>query len=282
MLDYRRIIPLLADWSDEIVWHSGCCEDVLFFTDGKPWKMARPGRGDAAEALVQAVGGDDVNLVQQAYYNGHYGFCGGKVQHVLQADGICYSFVCSLRRHDAMVLQQSSMLTMLSVLFVNNDPARPVKTVTDKAYGRSRHIRPLHTELELRLMNAHDRAAAEEEDAKNKGPRMAVELSFNNIIRKFTHSDYFPTHRILQQGRSNWPYLRCLWDLQVLFFNLFTCAHGHGNPCNTILGVAPPSVADYLYSANNNLLIPVPVADGEDDNFGEEEPGPRLYYHIIN
>ncbi len=39
-----------------------------------------------AEALVQAVGGDDVKLVQQAYYNGHYGFCNGEVQHVLQAD----------------------------------------------------------------------------------------------------------------------------------------------------------------------------------------------------
>ncbi len=129
VLDYRRIILLLADWSDEIVWNSGCCEDVLFFTDGKQWKMARPGRGDAAEALVRAVGGDDVY--------GHYGFCSGKVQHVLQADGICYSFVCPLRRHDTMVLQQSSMLTMLSVLFVNNDPARPVKMATDKAYGRS-------------------------------------------------------------------------------------------------------------------------------------------------
>jgi hypothetical protein len=31
-------------------------------------------------------------------------------------------------------------------------------------------------------MNAADRAVAEEEDQKNKGPRMAVELSFNNII----------------------------------------------------------------------------------------------------
>jgi hypothetical protein len=170
VIDYRRIIPLLADWSDEVVWHSGCSRDVLFFTDGKPWKMARPGRGEAAQALIRAVGGDEVNLVQQAYYNGHYGFCGGKVQHVLQADGMCYSFVCPLRRHDAMVLQSSSMITMLSVLYINNDPERPVKTCTDKAYGRLRHFRPLLTDLELRLMNAGDRADAEEEDRKNKGP----------------------------------------------------------------------------------------------------------------
>jgi hypothetical protein len=148
VLDYRRIIPLLADWSDEMVFNTGCSNDVIFFTDGKPWKTARPGHGATAQALVAAAGGNDINLMQRAYYNGHYGFCGAKVQHVLQADGMCHSFICPLRRHDASVLQSSSMITMLSVLFVNNDQARPVKTVTDKAYGRTRHFRPLHTSLE--------------------------------------------------------------------------------------------------------------------------------------
>ena len=281
VLDYRRIIPLLADWSDELVYNTGCTPDVIFFTDGKPWKMTRPGRGVTAQALLAAAGGDDINLIQQAYYNGHYGFCGAKVQHVLQADGLCYSFTCPLRRHDASVLRSSSMITMLSVLYINNDLARPVKTVTDKAYGRTRHFRPLHTSLEFRMMNRQEKAAAEEEDRRNKGPRMAVELSFNNIVRKFTHTDYFASHRILQQGRSNWPYLRTLWDLQVLFYNLFTCAQGHGNPCNVILGIAPPTVEEYLYSANHNLLIPLPIDVEEDDNFGlENYDNARLYYHI--
>jgi len=44
VLDYHRIIPLLKEWSDTMVLYSGCCRDVLFFTDGKPWKMAKPGR----------------------------------------------------------------------------------------------------------------------------------------------------------------------------------------------------------------------------------------------
>jgi len=281
VIDYRRIMPLLEDWSTEMVHYSGCCPDVLFFTDGKPWKMARPGRGEAAEALVRAAGSDDVNLVQQAYYNGHYGFSGAKVQYVLQADGICYSFTCPLRRHDAMVLQESSMLTMLSVLYVNNDPLRPVKCVTDKAYGRTRHLRPLHTSLELRLMCRADRIVAEEEDAQNKGPRMSVEMSFNNIVCKCMHTDYFPTHHVLQSGRSNWPYLRCLWDLQVLFYNLFTCAEGHGNSRNVIFGIAPPSVEDYLYSANHNLLVPLVNANNENDNFRPEPAGNRLYYHFL-
>ncbi len=46
-----------------MVQYSGCCPDVLFFTDGKPWKLAKPGTGHAATALVHAAGGHDVNLV---------------------------------------------------------------------------------------------------------------------------------------------------------------------------------------------------------------------------
>jgi len=47
-----------------------------------------------------------------------------------------------------------------------------------------------------------------------------------------------------------------------------------------MFGIAPPTVAEYLFSANNNLLIPlVPIID-ENDNFGPEPQGNRLYYHI--
>ncbi len=217
IIDFQQIIPLLEEWSADMVHFCECSPDILFFTDGKPC------------------------------YNGHYGFSGAKVQHVLQVDGICYSFTCPFHHHDAMVLQESSMLTMLSVLFVHNDPLRPVKCIIDKAYGHTQHLRPLHTSLELRLMNHADHTAVEKEGAKNKGPQKA-KMSFNNIVRRLTHVDYFATHRILQSGRSNWPYLHCLWDLQVLFYNLFTCT-GHGNPTNGTFGIAPPSVEEYLFSA---------------------------------
>jgi hypothetical protein len=244
-------------------------------------QMARPGRGDAATALVGAAGGDDVNLVQQAYYNGHYGFVGAKVQHVLQANGMCYSFTCPLRSHDAMVLQASSMLTMLSVLYVNDDPLQPVKCVTYKAYGQMQHLCPLHTSLELRLLPPAEQAATEEEDAHNKGPRNGVEMSFNNIVCKFTHTDYFCNHWIFQSGRSNWPYLQCLWDLQVLFYNLFACAQYLGNPINGMFGISPPMVAEYLYSANHDLLVPLIVPVCEEDNFGDEPEGNCMYYHLV-
>jgi hypothetical protein len=64
VIDYQLIIPLLEEWSDSMVLYTGCCPDVLFFTDGKPWKMAKPGTGDAVTALVRAAGGDEVNQVQ--------------------------------------------------------------------------------------------------------------------------------------------------------------------------------------------------------------------------
>jgi hypothetical protein len=37
------------------------------------------------------------------------------------------------------------------------------------------------------------------------------------------------------------------------------CLHAQkvGNPVNGMFGVSPPIVAEYLYSANNNLLIPL-------------------------
>jgi len=57
------------------------------------------------------------------------------------------------------------------------------------------------------------------------------------------------------------------------FFNLFTCAEGHGNPCNAVLGVAPPKVEEYLFSAKHDLLIPFIPAEEGIDNFGEEGGG---------
>jgi hypothetical protein len=82
-------------------------------------------------------------------------------------------------------------------------------------------------------------------------------------------------------GPSNWPYLRTLWALQVLFFNLFTYAEGIGNPVNSKVGVSPPTVAENLFSANNGMLVPWFVAQGEEDNFGPEPDGNHLYYHIV-
>jgi hypothetical protein len=67
--------------------------------DGKPWQMSQLNKGQAVRELYAATG-----MIQHAYYNGHYKYHGTKVQNVLQADGMVYSFTCPIRNHDAMEL----------------------------------------------------------------------------------------------------------------------------------------------------------------------------------
>ncbi len=101
--------------------HTGCDPSVTFFTDGKPWRISRPSRGKAVQDICAAAGNADINLMQRALYNGHYKSHGGKVQHVLQADGMAHSFTCPIRNHDALVLWNLSMILMLTAVFINRD-----------------------------------------------------------------------------------------------------------------------------------------------------------------
>jgi hypothetical protein len=147
--------------------------------DGKPWKMSQPGQGQAVQEICEAAGCGDVNLMQQAYDNGHYKYQGGKVQHVLQADGMAHNFTCPIRNHDALVLHYSSMHLMLTSHFINEKPAL---TVTDKAYGGTPHFFPHHTEAERRMMVPNKRIFAEEFDKQHRKARLAVEDSFSQQV----------------------------------------------------------------------------------------------------
>jgi hypothetical protein len=159
--------------------------------------MSCPGRGRAVREICEATGVQDVNLMQQAFYNGHYKN-GGKVQHVLQADGMAHSFTCPICNHDASVLCTSSMFLMLPSVYIDGDQNRPAKTGTDKAYGKTPHFGPLHTDTKLRMMGAADRIVAVEFDTKHKKPRLAVENSFNQQTTKFQHCNSFRSHKMTQ------------------------------------------------------------------------------------
>jgi hypothetical protein len=87
--------------------------------------------------------------MQRAYYNGHHKYHGAKQKQVLQADGVVHSFTCPIWNHNATVLLRYAMIMMLSILYVDGDRNRPVKSVTDKAYGRSENFCPFHTDAEL-------------------------------------------------------------------------------------------------------------------------------------
>jgi hypothetical protein len=60
----------------------------------------------------------------------------------------------------------------------------------------------------------------------------------------------------------------------------YELSEGMGNLVNGMFGISPPTVAEYLYSANNNLLIALIGLDVEEDFFGEEGNHNRLYYHL--
>jgi hypothetical protein len=178
--------------------------------------------------------------MQRAYYNGHYKNHGGKVQHVLQADGMAHSFTRPIGNHDALILCYSSMHLMLTSLFINGQPAL---TDMDKAYSRTPHFCPHHTEAECQMMAPNKIIVREKFDKQHRRARLAVEDSFSQQVTKFPHSENCRSHKITQGGLSNRKYLHCLWDLQT-FFNLFTCSAD--SQVVGAHGVTPPSVHDYL------------------------------------
>ena len=94
---------------------------------------------------MSRVGDDDVNLVQKAYCNGHYGFHGLKVSSVLQADGMRHAHAGSLRRHETFVLRTSKMIEMIAQLRIGSDQRVP-KCSSDKACGRNEVNQPRHAD----------------------------------------------------------------------------------------------------------------------------------------
>jgi hypothetical protein len=64
-------------------------------------------------------------------------------------------------------------------------------------------------------MQPFEQVIAEEEDRRNQKPRQAVECSFNQVVTKFTHVDFFRYHRFLQERKSNWKNMHILWDMHI-------------------------------------------------------------------
>jgi hypothetical protein len=83
---------------------------------------------------------------------------------------MAHSFTCQTCNQDAVVSQNSSMLLILSALYVNGDRNKPAITVTDKTYGRINHFKPLHSVVELLMMAPNERALAVEFNKKHKIP----------------------------------------------------------------------------------------------------------------
>ena len=97
-----RVLPLVDDWAATLR-EQGIGEPFTFgFIDGKAVRIQKPGRGNAAQRYA-AQHGVSVNLVQRAFYNGHYGFHGvrthANLRHYSNRSLVCCSavllFFCS-------------------------------------------------------------------------------------------------------------------------------------------------------------------------------------------
>jgi len=74
-----------------------------------------------------------------------------------------------------------------------------------------------------------------------------------------------------------------LWDLKELMFNLFICAQGQGSQVTGMYGIEPPSIEEYLFSANYDWYIDMPGLDNDGNNFDNynEHLNGRAYYHGV-
>ena len=108
-IDVVRMRPaLLAEWTTILTAEGIGERDTIALADGKFWGTGVPGTGQASQRLARSAG-LPTNLIQRAYYNGHYKGHGAKAQHVLMADSMCYAHIESVRVHDATIMDASNV-----------------------------------------------------------------------------------------------------------------------------------------------------------------------------
>ena len=257
VIDYVRVDPLLAAWSAVAHATCGSAVDNLYVADGKPWPWSVPGVGKAARKFAERLG-IEASRIQRAFYNGYYGVHGARIQHLVEVSGILYSYCCSIRNHDAVLLRKSKIDSMLDCMYVNNDPNRPVRVMTDKGYARSEHWNPAFSAAQLAAAayNPTRLLALEENNAANYGPRAAVEHSFAYVFTMFPFFDQKRKFRLFEGGKENYGRLMETYDMAVFFANIKTCLTG-GNIITGKFGVDPPSLEEYLHSVHSGTYVNV-------------------------
>ena len=174
---------------------------------------------------MRQVGNGDVNFVQTAHSNGHFGVHGLKVSSVLQDDGMRLAHLESLRRYDSGALHRSNIIEMIGQPRIRPDLRVP-KCSSEKACGRNEVNQPRCTEVELANLTLENKELAKEHNHKNRTLHHAIEDQFNNKMRKFAHTDYFAKHRLLSNSIPNEIQLRTSHYSQT-FFNLCACVENH-------------------------------------------------------
>ena len=135
------------------------CKGFHILCTWETLENVQTGKRKFSEKITRELNIADVNLVQKACHNRHYGFHGLKVSAVLQTDGIRHANSESLRRHDSVALNRSNMIDIIKELNIGDDSRTP-KVISNSAYGRNKVNHPCQTEIELSILNDQERILA--------------------------------------------------------------------------------------------------------------------------
>lgn len=259
-LDFARVVPQLEDWAATVhARREGMdkglgTRNALYAVDGKAWQWMRPGEGQAAwdlamKAAVAQGQPLSVNLVQRAYYNGNYGFHGAKANHLFQFDGMIHATMASVRAHGSKCFKDSALYDQLHALHLPNGD--PIKCLADAAYGITTHIVSTKTRAQLNALGPAARLAASAIAVADNPLRTTSEHTFNKVMVNNALSGSKRKFSLFRNGRCAWKYTSSIWEVQVLLANIHTCLYG--SQLELATGIQPPTVAEYLHSANNGL-----------------------------
>lgn len=249
----------VSDWADILLTH-GCTANVIGSTDGKGWHWSRPGKGMAAQELAEKirrlnVDGFTVNMIQEAFYNGHFKAHGAKVQHVVLANGMVHAFPYSIREHDSKMYFKSPIEWQMGL--IQHDDGQPLVLLADQAYAKQKHILPTVGRVSLAAMSADNRQRALDTNVRNAPFRATSEDTFSKHVALWPHADMPKKHRIFVNGQVHYHDCLSTWNVQTLFTNFHTCLYG--SQVTGKFQIDPPSVAEYLHNINTGQLYAAQV-----------------------
>ncbi|XP_030842389.1 uncharacterized protein LOC115924448 [Strongylocentrotus purpuratus] len=169
---------------------------------------------------------------QRVAYNGHKRVHSLKYQSVTSPNGMIANLYGPVegRRHDAYLLRESGLLTMLeggshdaegNLLCIYGDPAYPVRPQLQAPFPTA-NITPEQA--------AFNRAMSK--------VRITVEWSFGDVINFFKYTDFKKSQKILLSSCAK------MYMVSAILTNAHTCIYG--NNTSSYFELQPPSLDEYF------------------------------------
>ena len=155
----------------------------------------------------------------------------------------------STRVHDSKAFKDSKMYAQLHGLYTR--AGDPIKCLADAAYAQSTHVTTTKTRAQLNPMGVAARAAALAVAAADNPLRTTSEHTFGKVMNLNALSGCKRKMTLFDNGGCAWDQTSSMWEVQVSLANIHTCLHG--SMLELATGIEPPSVAEHLHSANNDL-----------------------------